>query len=204
MIYSEAEVDRIARVACELAMKRNKVLTSVDKSNVLEVSQLWRERVTHIVEKEYPEIELTHMYVDNASMQLIRDPKALDTIVTGNIFGDILSDQASMLTGSIGMLPSASIGDGSGPGIFEPVHGSAPDIANEDKANPLAMVLSAAMMMRYGLSEPEAASAIEIAVSGVLDDGYRTGDIMSAGMTQVSCSEMEEKLMDKLKRLAKV
>lgn len=204
MIYSEAEVDRIARVACELAMKRNKTLTSVDKSNVLEVSQLWRERVTHIVESEYPDISLSHMYVDNASMQLIRDPKSLDTIVTGNIFGDILSDQAAMLTGSIGMLPSASIGDGSGPGIFEPVHGSAPDIAGTDAANPLAMVLSAAMMLRYGLAEPEAAQAIEAAVRSVLDEGLRTGDIMAEGMTQVSCSQMCESLMEKIKKPATV
>jgi len=204
MVYSEPEVDRIARVACEMAMKRNKKLTSVDKSNVLEVSQLWRERVTHIVETEYPEVSLAHMYVDNASMQLIRDPKSLDTIVTGNIFGDILSDQASMLTGSIGMLPSASIGDGSGPGIFEPVHGSAPDIAGLDAANPLAMVLSAAMMLRYGLAEPEAAGTIEQAVQAVLDGGFRTGDIMSEGMTQVTCSEMCERLMEQIQKPATV
>ena len=146
MIYSEGEIDRIARVAGDVASKRNGKLCSVDKANVLDVSQLWREVVTDIMTKDFPDVELSHMYVDNAAMQLIRWPKQFDTIVTGNIFGDILSDEASMLVGSLGMLPSASIGE-SGPGVFEPCHGSAPDIAGEDKANPLAMILSAAMMV---------------------------------------------------------
>ncbi|GBG70675.1 hypothetical protein CBR_g7976 [Chara braunii] len=196
MIYSIPEIDRIARVAFEMARKRRGKLCSVDKSNVLETSQLWRERVIEIG-KEYPDVELSHMYVDNAAMQLIRAPKQFDTIVTGNIFGDILSDEASMLTGSIGMLPSASVGE-SGPGLFEPVHGSAPDIAGQDKANPLAQVLSAAMMLRYGLSEPVAAQRIEAAIFNVLDMGYRTGDIMSAGKTLVGCAQMGDILLESL------
>jgi 3-isopropylmalate dehydrogenase len=196
MVYSEPEVDRIAKVAFEIARKRKGRLCSVEKANVLEVSQLWKERVieTH---KDFSDIELSHMYVDNAAMQLIRNPTQFDTIVTGNIFGDILSDAASMLTGSIGMLPSAAIGL-DGPGLYEPVHGSAPDIAGQDKANPLAQVLSAAMMMRYQFGEESIASALEKAVNDVLDDGYRTGDIMQAGMKQVGCIEMGEKLLEKL------
>ncbi len=193
MVYSESEIERIGRVAFEAARKRNKRLCSVDKSNVLEVSQLWRDRITQLA-AEYPDVELTHMYVDNAAMQLLRNPKQFDTIVTGNLFGDILSDAAAMLTGSIGMLPSASLG-ASGPGLFEPVHGSAPDIAGQDKANPLAQVLSAAMMLRYGLSEAEAANQLEQAVATVLDQGYRTGDIMSAGMKAVGCTGMGEALL---------
>ncbi|MDB9314663.1 3-isopropylmalate dehydrogenase [Spirulina sp. CS-785/01] len=189
MAYSEGEIDRIARVGFETAKKRQGRLCSVDKANVLDVSQLWRDRVTEMAQ-QYPDVELSHLYVDNAAMQLVRAPKQFDTIVTGNLFGDILSDAAAMLTGSIGMLPSASLGDPGQPGVFEPVHGSAPDIAGEDKANPLAQVLSAAMMLRYGLDQPEAASHIEQAVLGVLDQGYRTGDIMSEGMKQVGCSEM--------------
>jgi 3-isopropylmalate dehydrogenase len=165
----------------------------VDKANVLEVSQLWRDRVIEIA-KEYPDVELSHMYVDNAAMQLVRQPKQFDTIVTGNLFGDILSDIAAMLTGSIGMLPSASLGS-SGLGVFEPVHGSAPDIAGQDKANPLAQVLSAAMLLKYGLNEPEAAQLVEAAVVQVLDDNYRTGDIMSPGMTPVGCQAMGELLV---------
>ena len=196
MVYSEPEVDRIAKVAFEIARKRKGRLCSVEKANVLEVSQLWKERVieTH---KDFSDVELSHMYVDNAAMQLIRNPTQFDTVVTGNIFGDILSDAASMLTGSIGMLPSAAIGL-DGPGLYEPVHGSAPDIAGEDKANPLAQVLSAAMMMRYQFGEEVIASALEKAVNDVLDDGYRTGDIMQAGMKQVGCIEMGEKLLEKL------
>lgn len=193
MAYTVTEIDRIARVGFETAQKRSKRLCSVDKANVLDVSQLWRDRVTAIAE-EYPDVELTHLYVDNAAMQLVRAPKQFDTIVTGNLFGDILSDAAAMLTGSIGMLPSASLGAGN-PGLFEPVHGSAPDIAGQDKANPLAQVLSAAMMLRYGLNEPEAATKIEQAVQKVLDLGYRTGDIMSAGMTQLGCRGMGEALI---------
>jgi len=192
MVYSESEIDRIGRVAFETARKRRGRLCSVDKANVLDVSQLWRDRITQLA-VDYPDVELSHLYVDNAAMQLIRAPKQFDTIVTGNLFGDILSDAAAMLTGSIGMLPSASLG-ASGPGVFEPVHGSAPDIAGQDKANPLAQVLSAAMMLRYGLNEPEAASRIEQAVQTVLDADYRTGDIMSDGKTLVGCQAMGEAL----------
>lgn len=193
MAYSESEIDRIGRVAFETAGKRSKKLCSVDKANVLDVSQLWRDRITEL-SKEYPDVELSHLYVDNAAMQLIRWPKQFDTIVTGNLFGDILSDAAAMLTGSIGMLPSASLG-ASGPGVFEPVHGSAPDIAGQDKANPIAQVLSAAMMLRYGLNQPTAATKIEEAVVQVLDQGYRTGDILSEGMKLVSCREMGQALL---------
>lgn len=193
MAYTEGEIDRIAKVAFETAQKRQGRLCSVDKANVLDVSQLWRERVTALA-SQYPEVELSHLYVDNAAMQLVRAPKQFDTIVTGNLFGDILSDAAAMLTGSIGMLPSASLG-AEGPGVYEPVHGSAPDIAGQDKANPIAMVLSAAMMLRYALDQPEAATAIETAVTKVLDRGYRTGDIMSAGMTLVGCQAMGEALL---------
>jgi len=196
MVYSESEIDRIARVAFETAQKRQKRLCSVDKANVLDVSQLWRDRVIKMSE-EYPDVELTHMYVDNAAMQLVRNPKQFDTIVTGNLFGDILSDAAAMLTGSIGMLPSASLGSDR-PGLFEPVHGSAPDIAGQNKANPLAQVLSAAMMLRYGLNEPVAANKIESAVLKVLDLGYRTGDIMSEGCQPVGCREIGEILLDVL------
>lgn len=196
MIYSVPEIDRIAKVAFEIARKRNGRLCSVEKANVLEVSQLWKERVIE-VHKDFSDIELSHMYVDNAAMQLIRRPTQFDTIVTGNIFGDILSDAASMLTGSIGMLPSAAIGL-EGPGLYEPVHGSAPDIAGQDKANPLAQVLSAAMMMRYQFGEEEIASALEKAVNDVLDDGYRTGDIMQEGMKLVGCRKMGELLLSKL------
>jgi 3-isopropylmalate dehydrogenase len=196
MVYSESEIDRIGRVAFETAQKRKGRLCSVDKSNVLEVSQLWRERITQL-SSEYPDVELSHLYVDNAAMQLVRSPKQFDTIVTGNLFGDILSDAAAMLTGSIGMLPSASLG-ASGPGLFEPVHGSAPDIAGQDKANPIAQVLSAAMMLRYGLNEPEAADRIEQAVFTVLDAGYRTGDILSEGMKAVGCQAMGEALLSAL------
>jgi 3-isopropylmalate dehydrogenase len=193
MAYTASEIDRIARVGFETAQKRGGKLCSVDKANVLDVSQLWRDRVTALA-SDYPDVELSHLYVDNAAMQLVRWPKQFDTIVTGNLFGDILSDAAAMLTGSIGMLPSASLG-ASGPGVFEPVHGSAPDIAGQDKANPLAQVLSAAMMLRYGLNQPEAANQIEQAVLTLLDQGYRTGDIMSEGMTQVGCQQMGELLV---------
>jgi len=192
MVYHSSEVDRIGRVAYETAQKRGGRLCSVDKANVLEVSQLWRDRITAL-SSDYPDVELSHLYVDNAAMQLVRAPKQFDTIVTGNLFGDILSDAAAMLTGSIGMLPSASLG-ADGPGVFEPVHGSAPDIAGQDKANPLAQVLSAAMMLRYGLNQPAAADQIEQAVLKVLDQGYRTGDIMSEGMTAVGCKGMGEAL----------
>jgi 3-isopropylmalate dehydrogenase len=193
MVYTESEIDRIGRVAFETARKRGKKLCSVDKSNVLEVSQLWRDRITKL-SQEYPDIELSHLYVDNAAMQLLRAPKQFDTIVTGNLFGDILSDAAAMLTGSIGMLPSASLG-ASGPGVFEPVHGSAPDIAGLDKANPLAQVLSAAMMLRYGLDQPQAADAIEKAVLQVLEQGDRTGDILSPGTKLLGCRAMGDALI---------
>ncbi|ACK73019.1 3-isopropylmalate dehydrogenase [Gloeothece citriformis PCC 7424] len=199
MAYTDSEVDRIAKIGFETAQKRSGKLCSVDKANVLDVSQLWRDRVT-LMGKNYPDVDLSHMYVDNAAMQLVRNPKQFDTIVTGNMFGDILSDAAAMLTGSIGMLPSASLG-ADGPGLFEPVHGSAPDIAGQNKANPLAQVLSAAMMLRYGLNEPEAASKIEQGVLAVLEKGYRTGDIMSEGMTWVGCQEMGEVLMNVLESL---
>ncbi|WP_071515025.1 3-isopropylmalate dehydrogenase [Geitlerinema sp. PCC 9228] len=196
MAYTASEIDRIAKVALEIAQKRQGRLCSVDKANVLSVSQLWRDRVEKIAQ-DYPDITLSHLYVDNAAMQLVRAPKQFDTIVTGNLFGDILSDIAAMLTGSIGMLPSASLGE-SKPGVFEPVHGSAPDIAGQDQANPLAQVLSAAMMLRYGLDQPQAASQIEQAVTQVLDAGYRTGDIMSEGMQQLGCKAMGEKLLEAL------
>ncbi|CAN1294960.1 3-isopropylmalate dehydrogenase 2, chloroplastic [Linum perenne] len=188
-VYAAYEIDRIARVAFETARKRQGRLCSVDKANVLEASMLWRRRVTAIAE-EYPDVELSHMYVDNAAMQLVRNPKQqFDTIVTNNIFGDILSDEASMITGSIGMLPSASLGSSrswaQGPGLFEPIHGSAPDIAGQDKANPLATILSAAMLLKYGLGQEKAAERIEKAVLDTLDKGFRTGDIYSAGTVSV-------------------
>lgn len=193
MIYSESEIDRIARVAGDVASKRRSKLCSVDKANVLDVSQLWRDVVTDVINKDFPTVELSHMYVDNAAMQLIRWPKQFDTIVCGNIFGDILSDEASMLVGSLGMLPSASIGE-SGPGVFEPCHGSAPDIAGEDKANPLAMILSAAMMLQYDLDRSEEAKMLEDAVEAVLDQKLRTPDIKqdSDGCKLVGCKEMGE------------
>ncbi|MEY3297924.1 MAG: 3-isopropylmalate dehydrogenase [Cyanobacteriota bacterium] len=193
MAYTDSEIDRIGKVAFETARKRRGQLCSVDKANVLEVSQLWRDRITAMA-TDYPDVTLSHLYVDNAAMQLIRWPKQFDTIVTGNLFGDILSDAAAMLTGSIGMLPSASLG-ADGPGVYEPVHGSAPDIAGQDKANPLAQVLSAAMLLRYGLNQPAAADRIEQAVNTVLDQGYRTGDIMSEGMTAVGCKGMGDALL---------
>lgn len=196
MAYTETEIDRIGRVAFETAQKRSGKLCSVDKANVLEVSQLWRDRITQLA-PEYPDVELSHMYVDNAAMQLLRWPKQFDTIVTGNLFGDILSDAAAMLTGSIGMLPSASLG-AANPGVFEPVHGSAPDIAGQDKANPLAQVLSAAMMLRYSLNQPAAADRIEQAVLQVLDRGDRTGDIMSPGMNLLGCHAMGNALIEVL------
>ncbi|GLQ30940.1 3-isopropylmalate dehydrogenase [Litoribrevibacter albus] len=189
-VYSESEIRRIAKVAFESAQKRNKKLCSVDKANVLEVTVLWRE-ILEEVSKDYPDVELSHMYVDNAAMQLVRAPKQFDVMVTGNMFGDILSDAAAMLTGSIGMLPSASL-DKDNKGMYEPCHGSAPDIAGQGIANPLATILSAAMMLRYSLNEVAAADAIEEAVSKVLDQGLRTADIFSDGMKKVSTEEMGE------------
>jgi 3-isopropylmalate dehydrogenase len=186
--YSESEIIRIGRTAFEMARKRNRKVCSVDKANVLEATMLWRE-VMDTLHKEYPDVELSHMYVDNAAMQLVRAPKQFDVLVTGNMFGDILSDAAAMLTGSIGMLPSASL-DEDGRGMYEPCHGSAPDIAGQNIANPLATILSVSMMMRYSLALPDVADAIEIAVGKVLDQGYRTGDIFTPGMKKVSTSEM--------------
>ena len=188
MLYSESEVRRVAHVAFQIAMKRDKRLCSVEKANVLECSELWKEVVIEI-SKEYPEVELSHMYVDNAAMQLVRAPKQFDVIVTGNIFGDILSDAASMLTGSIGMLPSASL-DENNKGMYEPIHGSAPDIAGKDIANPLATILSVSMMLRYTFADEAAAQRVDAAVKQVLADGYRTIDIYSEGTKKVSCSEM--------------
>lgn len=187
MVYSESEIERIARSAFDIAMKRGKRLCSVDKANVLEVSELWRE-VVERVGKEYPEVELSHMYVDNAAMQLVRDPRQFDVMVTGNLFGDVLSDCAAMLTGSIGMLPSASL-NSKGQGLYEPVHGSAPDIAGQGKANPLATILSLAMLLRYSLGESSNADRIEAAVKKVLAAGLRTPDI-AAGGEACSCAEM--------------
>lgn len=186
--YSVGEVERIARLAFEIARKRSKKVTSVDKANVLESSRLWREVVLRAA-KDFPDVALDHMYVDNAAMQLVRNPKQFDVIVTTNMFGDILSDEASMITGSIGMLPSASLGEGEF-GMYEPIHGSAPDIAGKDMANPLATILSAAMMLRYTMHLEKEAKAVEDAVNKVLEEGYRTGDIMSPGKKQVGTSEM--------------
>jgi 3-isopropylmalate dehydrogenase len=188
MLYAESEVRRIARVAFEAARKRNSRVCSVDKANVLETSQLWREVVTQ-EGKSYSDVELTHMYVDNCAMQLVRNPKQFDVIVTGNLFGDILSDEASMLTGSIGMLPSAAL-DENGKGLYEPIHGTAPDIAGKDIANPLATILSAALMLRYSLAQPQAAERIERAVAKVLQSGLRTADIHTAGTRKVGTKEM--------------
>jgi 3-isopropylmalate dehydrogenase len=196
MRYSEPEVERIAHVAFQAAQKRHKRVCSVDKSNVLETSQLWREVMTRIG-KEYPDVELSHMYVDNAAMQLVKAPKAFDVVVTGNLFGDILSDEASMLTGSIGMLPSASL-DKNNKGLYEPSHGSAPDIAGKGIANPLATILSAAMMLRYSLGKAEQANRIEAAVQKVLAQGYRTGDIKTAGCQLVGTKEMGEAVLKAL------
>ena len=188
MKYSESEIRRIAKVSFEAAQKRGKKLCSVDKANVLETTELWKEIFTEMA-KDYPDVELSHMYVDNAAMQLVRAPKQFDVIATGNIFGDILSDQASMLTGSIGMLPSASLNE-TGKGLYEPSHGSAPDIAGQDKANPLATILSLAMLVRYSLNDEARAKQIENAVQKVLEQGYRTGDIYEEGTQLVSCSQM--------------
>ncbi|GAB7128415.1 3-isopropylmalate dehydrogenase [Amantichitinum ursilacus] len=188
MRYSESEIRRIAHVAFKAAQKRQKKLCSVDKANVLETTEFWKEIVTDVA-KEYPDVALSHMYVDNAAMQLVRNPKQFDVMVTGNIFGDILSDEASMLTGSIGMLPSASL-DQNNKGMYEPSHGSAPDIAGKNLANPLATILSLAMLLRYSGNNEAAAVRVENAVKAVLAQGYRTGDIFEAGTNKVSCSEM--------------
>lgn len=196
MVYNEEEIRRIAIVAFEAARQRRGKVCSVEKSNVLETSRLWKEVVIE-VHRQYADVELTHMYVDNAAMQLVRDPSQFDVILTGNIFGDILSDEASVITGSLGMLPSASVG-AAGPGLFEPIHGSAPDIAGQNKANPLATILSGAMMLRIGFDMGKEADAIETAVSKALADGFRTGDIMEPGKTLLGCKEMGDKVVERL------
>jgi 3-isopropylmalate dehydrogenase len=196
MIYSEAEIRRIARVAFQAARKRSRRLCSVDKMNVLESTQLWRDVVTETA-GEYPDVELSHMLVDNAAMQLVRNPRQFDVVVTGNMFGDILSDEASMLTGSIGMLPSASL-DERNKGLYEPIHGSAPDIAGKDMANPLATVLSVAMMLRYTFDLEEEASRIERAVKKVLADGYRTADIYEPGKMRIGTAAMGDAVLASL------
>jgi len=196
MRYTEAEIRRIARVAFEAARKRGKKVCSVDKANVLETSRLWRE-VVAAESKSYPDIALSHMYVDNCAMQLVRNPKQFDVIVTGNMFGDILSDEASMLTGSIGMLPSASL-DANNKGLYEPIHGSAPDIAGKGVANPLAAILSAAMMLRHSLNQAAAADRVERAVKKTLRDGYRTADIYTAGTRKVGTAEMASAVAERL------
>ena len=199
MIYSVSEIERIARVAFDSAMKRNKRVCSVDKANVLDVSRLWRRVVTE-VSKDYPEVELTHMYVDNASMQLIVNPKQFDVIVTSNLFGDILSDEGSVISGSLGLLPSASL-TSEGPGMFEPCHGSAPDMKGMDKANPIATILSAAMLLKYGLNMQEEANKIELAVDKVIKDGYRTEDIYRGASTEilVGTEEMGDLIGERIK-----
>ena len=197
MRYADSEIRRIAHVAFKTASKRSKKLCSVDKANVLETTELWRRVVTEIA-GDYPDVELSHMYVDNAAMQLVRDPKQFDVIVTGNIFGDILSDQASMLTGSIGMLPSASL-DENNKGMYEPSHGSAPDIAGKDRANPIATILSLAMMFKYTFNDLERFTIIEDAVKQVLKDNFRTDDIASEGMKVLGCEAMGDAIAERLK-----
>ena len=197
MRYKDSEIRRIAHVAFKTASKRSKKLCSVDKANVLETTELWRRVVTEIA-GDYPDVELSHMYVDNAAMQLVRDPKQFDVIVTGNIFGDILSDQASMLTGSIGMLPSASL-DENNKGMYEPSHGSAPDIAGKDRANPIATILSLAMMFKYTFNDLERFTIIEDAVKQVLKDNFRTDDIASEGMKVLGCEAMGDAIAERLK-----
>ena len=205
LVYSEPEVERIARVAFDMAMKRNKRMCSVDKANVLESTVLWREVVERVA-KDFPEVEVSHMYVDNAAMQLVRNPKQFDVMVTTNMFGDILSDCAAMLTGSLGMLPSASLGadddTGARKALYEPVHGSAPDIAGQDIANPLATILSFAMMLRYSFDMGDDATMIETAVQNVLKGGLRTADIMQPGMAKVSTTVMGEALINELDKMA--
>ncbi|NBV06603.1 MAG: 3-isopropylmalate dehydrogenase [Proteobacteria bacterium] len=205
MTYNSKEVERIARVSFDLAKVRGKKLCSIDKANVIETTEMWREVVTEIGKNEYPEIALSHMYVDNASMQLVRNPKQFDVMLTGNMFGDILSDTASMLTGSLGMLPSASLGakqkDGKQFALYEPIHGSAPDIAGKDIANPIATILSLAMMFRYSFGYASEADKIELAVEKVLEKNIRTADIAIASSSLVSCTQMGEAILAELKKL---
>ncbi len=196
LVYRESEIERIARSGFVIAMKRNRKLCSVDKANVLEVSELWRAVVSEVA-GDYPDVEISHMYVDNAAMQLVRAPKQFDVLVTDNLFGDILSDAAAMLTGSIGMLPSASL-DANNKGMYEPIHGSAPDIAGQSSANPLAMILSLAMMLRYSFGHPELATRVESAVGDALDQGWRTADIFSAGTQRASTSKMGDAVVTSL------
>ena len=196
MLYAEHEIERIGRIAFEAAMKRRKKVTCVDKANVLDSSRLWR-AVLHRVKEDYPEVEYGEMFVDNASMQLVKDPSQFDVIVTGNMFGDILSDEASMLTGTIGMIPSSSLGDGTR-GMYEPIHGSAPDIAGQNKANPIGTILSAAMMLKYSFGMDAEAAAIEAAVEKALNDGVRTADMMAEGCTPATCSEMGDAIAARL------
>ena len=196
MSYAEHEIERIGRIAFETARKRRKKVTSVDKANVLDTSRLWR-KVMHRLAEEYPDVEYTDMLVDNTAMQIVKNPGQFDVVVTENMFGDILSDEASMITGSIGMIPSSSLGEGSR-GLYEPIHGSAPDIAGQNKANPIGTILSAAMMLKYSFDLDEESAAIEAAVHKVLDAGLRTGDMMAEGCTLVSCSEMGDAILKNL------
>ncbi|CAI2718208.1 3-isopropylmalate dehydrogenase [Nitrospina watsonii] len=198
LVYTESEIVRIAEVAFDVALKRNKKVCSVDKANVLEATGLWREVVTDLHKKKYSAVELSHMYVDNAAMQLVRNPKQFDVIVTTNMFGDILSDEASMLTGSIGMLPSASLGGKTA--MYEPIHGSAPDIAGQDMANPLATILSVGMMFKYSLDREDVNTVLENVVESILDAGYRTKDIMSKGMKEVGCKAMGDLVVQALEK----
>ena len=198
LTYTESEIERIGRIGFETARKRGKKLCSVEKSNVLDSSRLWK-KVMHNLAAEYPDVELSDMLVDNCAMQIVKNPAQFDVIVTENMFGDILSDEASMITGSIGMIPSSSLG-ATACGLYEPIHGSAPDIAGTDSANPIGTILSAAMMLRYSFDMAEEADCIETAVSAVLDEGYRTGDIFSPGCTKVGCTEMGRLIIEKMKR----
>ena len=198
LTYTESEIERIGRIGFETARKRGKKLCSVEKSNVLDSSRLWK-KVMHSLAAEYPDVELSDMLVDNCAMQIVKNPAQFDVIVTENMFGDILSDEASMITGSIGMIPSSSLG-ASTCGLYEPIHGSAPDIAGTNAANPIGTILSAAMMLRYSFDMADEADCIENAVSAVLDEGYRTGDIFSPGCTKVGCTEMGQLIIDKMKR----